>query len=83
LQALPLLIVGFEMIMLGMLTAAFLGVFVDSRFPSYESKEYVSDVSDGKIAVLFNCPVGKQAKFEQAMQSVGAESVKVVEAQQL
>jgi len=79
----PLLVVGFELIMLGMLTATFLGVFVDSRFPSYEPKFYVPEISDGEIAVFFDCPAGMQAKFEKAMQSLGAESVRTVEAQEL
>lgn len=79
----PLLVVGFEMIMLGMLCAAFLGVFVESSYPSYEPKVYAPEVSEGKIAVVFECPVGMQAKFKNAMQALGAESVRPAEAQDL
>ena len=79
----PLLVVGFEMIMLGMLVSAFLGVFFDSSFPSYEPALYAPEVSDGKIALFFDCPTDKQAKFKDAMKSLGAELVRTVEAQVL
>jgi hypothetical protein len=79
----PLFIVSFEMIMLGLMGSAFIGLFIDSRFPSYEPKEYVTEVSDGKIAVLFSCPVAEQKRFEAALTKLGAEWVKPVEASQL
>jgi hypothetical protein len=70
----------FEMAMLGMLISTFLGVFLDSYFPSYTPKEYVPEISDGKIAVLFACPMDAESKFSQAMSAAGAESVKPAEA---
>jgi len=41
---------------------------------------YVPEISDGKIALVFPCPVEQQTQFEEAMRSVGAEQVKPVEA---
>ena len=79
----PGLIILFEMTMLFALLATFLGVFLDSYFPNYRPMQYVSAVSDGKIAVMFNCPAGEEKKFTDAMQSVGAQSVEPAEAQQL
>ncbi|MBN1303310.1 MAG: DUF3341 domain-containing protein [Anaerolineales bacterium] len=79
----PSIVVVFEMTMLGMLIATFLGVFLDSYFPSYSPKEYVPEISDGKIAVLFNCPDKKQKEFVKAMTTLGAESVKPAEVQKL
>jgi hypothetical protein len=79
----PSIIIMFEITMLGMLISTFLGVFLDSTFPSYRPMEYVPEISDGKIAVLFNCLDDDQEKFTQAMTASGAESVKVAEAQQL
>jgi hypothetical protein len=76
----PSIVVVFEMTMLGMMIATFLGVFLDSTFPSYTPKEYVPEISDGKIAVLFACPVDAEAKFSQAMSTLGAESVNPAEA---
>ncbi len=79
----PSVVVLFELTMLGMLISTFVGVFLDSRFPSYRPMEYVPEISDGKIAVLFYCPEGKQDKFTKAMTALGAEKVEVAEAQQL
>ena len=77
------IIITFEMTMLGLMGCAFLGMFVDSGFPSYTPKEYIPEISDGKIAVLFRCPSGEQKKFTDALTKAGAESVKPAEARQL
>jgi hypothetical protein len=79
----PSVVVVFELTMLGLLISTFLGVFLDSTFPSYRPMEYVPEISDGKIAILFQCPQGKKDKFTKAMTSLGAEKVEVAEAQQL
>jgi hypothetical protein len=76
----PFLIVGFELTMLGLMGTAFLGLLLAGRLPSYEPKVYVPEISDGKIAVVFPCPLDQQAQFEEAMRSVGAEQVRPVEA---
>lgn len=77
------IIITFEMTMLGLMGFSFIGLFVDSGFPSYTPKEYVSEISDGKIAVLFSCPDSDQKKFVDALTKLGAESVAPVEARQL
>jgi hypothetical protein len=77
------LIITFEMTMLGLMGFAFLGMFIDSGFPSYTPKEYTPEVSDGKIAVLFSCPSKDQKKFVDALTKIGAKSVKPTEARQL
>jgi len=77
------IIITFEMTMLGLMGFAFIGMFVDSGFPSYTPKEYVSEISDGKIAVLFSCPDNDQKKFIEALTKSGAESVAPAEARQL
>lgn len=79
----PSVVVVFELTMLGMLVSTFIGVFLDSRFPSYSPKEYVPEISDGRIAVYFECPADQEQSFIIAMQSLGAESVKPAEAQKL
>jgi len=76
-------IVTFEMTMLGLMVFAFIGMFVDSGFPSYTPKDYVPEISDGKIAVLFRCEKREQKKFTDALSKLGAESVKPAEARQL
>jgi hypothetical protein len=79
----PGLILVFEMTMLFALLATFLGVFLDSFFPNYRPMEYVAEVSDGKIAIFFKCPQDAQSKITDALQKLGAESIKPAEAQQL
>ena len=76
----PSVVIIFEMTMLGMLVSTFLGVFLDSFLPSYRPKEYVPEISDGNIAILFNCPVGMESKFTEAMTNLGAQSVNPAEA---
>ncbi len=77
------LIITFEMTMLGLMGFSFIGMFVDSGFPSYTPKEYTPEISDGKVALLFSCPTGEQEKFVDALKNSGAESVAPVEARQL
>lgn len=76
-------IIVFEMTMLGLMGFAFLGMFVDSGFPSYTPKEYVPEISNGKIAVLFRCPSKDEKKIVDALKKAGAESVNPAEARQL
>jgi hypothetical protein len=77
------IIITFEMTMLGLMGFGFIGMFVDSGFPSFTPKEYIPEISDGKIAVLFHCPDNEQKNFIDALTKVGAESVKLAEARQL
>ncbi len=77
------LIIVFEMTMLGLMGFAFIGMFVDSGFPSYTPKEYVPEISNGKIAVLFRCSSTDEKKIVTALKKAGAESVNPAEARQL
>ena len=77
------IIITFELTMLGLMGLSFIGLFVDSGFPSYTPKAYTPEISDGKIAVLFSCPTGEQQKFIDALKEVGAESIEPVEARHL
>ncbi len=77
------IIITFEMTMLGLMGFAFIGMFVDSGFPSYTPKHYMHEISDGKIAILFSCPTAEQEKFIEALKSAGAETVAPAEARHL
>lgn len=79
----PFLIIAFEMIMLGLMGFTFVGLFLNSRFPAYEPMEYVPEISDGKIAILFSCPPGQQTQIRKSLRALGAEGVRPAEAQQL
>jgi len=79
----PLFIISFEMTMLGLMGASFIGMFFESHFPSFEPVDYVPEVSDGKIAVFFTCSQDMQAQIEESLTVLGAGSVKAMEAQKL
>ena len=79
----PAVIVIFEMTMLGMLLSTFLGVFLDSYFPSYRPMKYVPEISDGKIAILVECALPDETKITDVLKKLGAESVQYSEAQHL
>ena len=79
----PSVVVLFELTMLGMLLSTFLGVFLDSLFPNYRPMKYVPEVSDGKIAILVECPHVEEKKVTEALKKMGAESVGPAEAQHL
>jgi hypothetical protein len=79
----PSVVVTFEMMMLGMLIMTFIGVFLESVYPDLSAKEYIPEISDGKFAVMFACPTADQSKFEGAMKTLGAESVRIAERTEL
>lgn len=79
----PTAVVLFELTMLGMLLSTFLGVFLDSLFPNYRPMKYVPEISDGKIAILVECPHADENKIMDALKKIGAESVRPAEAQHL
>jgi hypothetical protein len=79
----PAIIVIFEMTMLGMLLSTFLGVFLDSTFPSYRPMKYVPEISDGKIGILIETLPADEKKVTDLLKKLGAESVQYAEAQHL
>ena len=79
----PAVIVIFEMTMLGMLLSTFLGVFLDSYFPSYRPMKYVPEISDGKIGILIEVELPDEQKVTDMLKKLGAESVQYAEAQHL
>jgi hypothetical protein len=79
----PTVVVLFELTMLGMLLSTFLGVFLDSYFPNYRPMKYVPEISDGKYAILVECPHVDETKITNALKKLGAESVRPAEAQHL
>jgi hypothetical protein len=77
------IIITFEMTMLGLMGFAFIGMFIDSGFPSYTPTHYMHEISDGKIAILFSCPNTEQDQFIDALKNAGAETVTPTEARHL
>lgn len=79
----PGVILVFEMTMLFLMLSTFIGMFLNSNFPTYSPKYYVPEISDGKIGVLFSCRLEDEDKLTDSLTGAGAESVRPVEAQQL
>jgi hypothetical protein len=79
----PTVVMLFEMTMLGLMASAFVGVFLDSAFPNYKPKEYVREISDGKIAIMFTIAEDKESDINQMLTSIGAISVTPAERQML
>lgn len=75
-------IATFETAMLGLMSFAFLGLFVDSGYPSYTPKHYVPEISEGKIAVFFACEAADEKRIADALTKAGAESVRRAERRQ-
>jgi ActD protein len=79
----PGIIIVFEMTMLGLMLSTFIGMFLNSNFPTYRPHYYVPEVSDGKIAVMFPSEPEQEGRLSEALTGVGAESVQRAEARQL
>lgn len=77
------LVLTFETTMLGLMIFTFLGVIWESTFPSFGPKEYHPEISDGKIALVFNCPPEIHEQMHKSLADLGAEWVHRTEAQRL
>ncbi len=71
----PSVVLLFEMTMLGLLASTFIGVFLDSTFPSYKPKEYIPEISDGNIAILYSVQADMETEVSDALNSLGAKSI--------
>ncbi len=76
----PGFIVIFELTMLGMLIASFLGVFFESLLPPVVGKRvYHPEVSDGAIAIFFQVPGHLAERVKQALSQTGAIEIEPAE----
>jgi len=71
----PTIILTFEISMLGLMAFSFFGVIWENRFPDYRPHEYSVEATNGKIAVVYDCPEDQRATLEVAMTATGASSV--------
>ncbi len=76
------IVVTFELTMLGLLIATFMGVFVEMISPSHGPKGYHPKISDGYIGILFTCPAHIDEKTCLELQDLGAELVDPEEVRQ-
>ena len=74
--AIPVMIViVFELSMLGLMISTFIGVFVETISPSYGPSGYHPKISDGYIGVLFNSPGKTDSELHNSLEELGAEMV--------
>lgn len=71
----PTIVLTFELGMLGLMLSTFLGVLLETLTPSYGPKGYHPAVTDGKIAILFNCPSELDERMHTELMQIGAELV--------
>ena len=67
------IVVTFELSMLGLMLATFLGVFVETISPSSGLRGYHPKVSDGNIGVLYAVPRDVEQAANDALTALGAE----------
>ncbi len=79
----PTVVMLFEMMILFMLTFTFIGVFISSNFPSYKPMIYTPDISDGKIAVVYDVVEEKEGEVKDGLAGLGASSVGLAERRNL
>ncbi|MEA4909104.1 MAG: DUF3341 domain-containing protein [Chloroflexi bacterium] len=69
------IVVTFELTMLGLLIATFLGVFVETLSPSFGPKGYHPKISDGYIGILFSSPARTDERVQAMLSELGGELV--------
>jgi len=69
------IVVIFELTMLGLMLSTFLGVFIETISPSFGPKGYHPKISDGQIAILFECPQKLEQNAHKILSELGAEIV--------
>lgn len=73
----PTWILTFELTMLGMLLATFLGVIIELIFFLFTPKDYHPAVSDGKIGLFYRCTDEVAGKAQAALEALGAAVTEV------
>ncbi len=79
----PTVVMLFEMMILFMLVSTFIGIFLNSNLPSYKPHVYLPDISDGKIAVVYDIPEEDEARVKDDLAGLGASSVAPAERRSL
>ncbi len=79
----PTVVMLFEMMILFMLGFTFIGVLLNSFLPTYKPQIYPPEISDGKIAVVYDVPEEDEARVKDQLASLGASSVAPAERRSL
>lgn len=71
----PMVIIGYEGMMMGAILFTVLGIFFESRLPNLWAGLYDPRITEGYIGVSVNIPQDKAASVQQILRSAGAEEV--------
>ncbi len=71
----PTAVITYEFTMMGLIVSTFLGVLWESTFPSFGPKHYHSEISNGRIGILFRCPEERIHELHELLRAQGAQEV--------
>ena len=71
----PTIVLTFEISMLGLMVFTFFGFIWENRFPRLKPLAYSPKISDGYIAILFNCEPRHAAQLLKTLEELGGEAV--------
>ncbi len=71
----PAVVITYEFTMMGLIVSTFLGVLWESAFPSLGTKHYDSQISDGRIGLLFRAPKERLDEIVAMLRERGAKEI--------
>ena len=71
----PAAVITYEFTMMGLIVSTFLGVLWESAFPSFGTKHYHPQISDGRIGILFRAPKERLEEIVAMLRERGAEEI--------
>ena len=78
----PTIVLTFEISMLGLMVFTFFGFIWENQFPKLKPMEYSPKISDGYIAIIFQCESSQHVSLLQKMEDLGGETSDEVEVMQ-
>ncbi len=75
----PTVVMLFEMMVLFMLVSTFIAIFLNSNLPSYKPNVYLPEISNGKIAVVYDVSEEDESRVKDDLAHLGATSVSPAE----
>ncbi len=71
----PLVVITYELTMLGVIVSTFLGVLWESFFPSYGPKRYDRLVTEGHIGILLRCSSEQEDDVREVLKNNGGHHI--------
>ncbi len=71
----PMIIIGYELTLMGTIWFTVMGIFFESRLPNLTAGLYDPRITEGYIGIIMNVPDTKASSTEQILREAGAEDV--------